>query len=283
MGKVRRPTQAGSFYEATAETLTQQIRNCFLNRLGPGKLPGEPIAHSRRIIGLVCPHAGYMFSGPVASHAYYSLALDGRPDVVVLLGPNHTGYGSGLAVSNEGTWRTPLGDINIDTDLANLIVSESNIIDIDDSAHSGEHSIEVQLPFLQFLYDSKFKIVPICFLMQDLQSASEVGQALAKACTGKNVLVIASSDLTHYEPQEIARSNDMKVINAIRALDEVSLYSQIENHRITACGYGPICALIVSAKALGVKEAKLLSYQTSGDAIGDYSSVVGYAAVSFTK
>jgi AmmeMemoRadiSam system protein B len=283
MVKIRLPSQAGAFYAGTAESLKRQIEGCFLHTLGPGNIPKVAKAGPRRIVGLVCPHAGYMYSGPVAAHAYYSLALDGKPDIVVLLGPNHTGYGSGLAVMNEGFWRTPLGDVEVDKGIADRIVKESRLIDVDDSAHRYEHSIEVQLPFLQYLFGSGFKIVPICFLMQDLHSAREVGQAAAKALTEKNAIIVASSDMTHYEPQRSAEKKDKLALQAVEAMDEAKFYSVIEDHSITACGYGPIIALITAAKFLGAKEAKLLCYKTSGDVIGDYSSVVGYAAVQFTK
>ena len=283
MVKVRRPCQAGAFYEGTSDALKRQIEKCFTDKLGPGELPEVVKTSPREVIGLICPHAGYMFSGPVAAHAYYRLALDGKPDVVVIFGPNHTGYGSGLAVMNEGVWRTPLGDVEIDGEMANQIVYESRTVDIDDSAHSYEHSIEVQLPFLQYLYGSGFKIVPICFLMQDLSSAREVGQAVAKVLLDKKAVIIASSDMTHYEPQESAERKDKKALEAIEAMDEAHFQSIIETNNITACGHGPIAALITAAKILGGREAKLLCYKTSGDVTGDYSSVVGYAAVCFMK
>jgi hypothetical protein len=283
MAKVRQPCQAGAFYEGTAESLRRQIRNCFLHGLGPRKLPDVAKSDLRNIMGLVCPHAGYAFSGPVAAHAYYKLALDGKPDVVVILGPNHTGYGSPLAVMSEGFWRTPLGDVEIDTEIANKIVRESRIVDVDESAHRFEHSIEVQLPFLQYLYGSQFKIVPICFLMQDLDSVKEVGRAVSSVLMGKNAVVIASSDMTHYEPQERALENDMMAIRTIESMNEDMFYSTVEKRGISACGYGPIAGLITAAKTMGAKEAKLLCYKTSGDVIGDYSSVVGYAAMYFTK
>ena len=283
MVKVRRPCQAGAFYAGTYESLKKQVEQCFLHELGPRKIPEVAETSLRQVVGLTCPHAGYMFSGPIAAHAYYELAIDGRPDIVVLFGPNHTGYGGALAVMNEGIWRTPLGDVEVDGAVANQIVQVSGILDVDDSAHSMEHSIEVQLPFLQYLYDSKFKIVPICFLMQDLSSAREVGKAVGKVLAGKNAVVIASSDMTHYEPQERAERKDRMALEAVEAMDEAKFYSTVEAQNITACGYGPIAAVITASKALGAKEAKLLCYKTSGDVIGDYSSVVGYAAVCFTK
>jgi AmmeMemoRadiSam system protein B len=283
MSKVRRPTQAGAFYEGNAESLKKQIEKCFLSELGPGKVPQVKKDGARRIVGLVCPHAGYMFSGPVAAHAYYELASDGKPEVVVIFGPNHTGFGSPLAIMNEGVWRTPLGDVEVDGETANQIVHEARIVDVDESAHKYEHSIEVQLPFLQFLYGSAFKIVPICFLMQDLTSANEVGEAVAKVLAGKNGVVIASSDMTHYEPHKTAKEKDLAVLEAVEEMDATKFYSIIESRHVSACGYGPIMALITAAKSLGAKEAKLLCYRTSGDVIGDYSSVVGYAAVCFKK
>jgi len=283
MVKIRRPRVAGSFYEGDAEELKTQIKNCFLQEFGPKKRPKVNKSGPREVIGLVCPHAGYMFSGSVAANAYYELALDGKPDTVVILGPNHTGYGSALALMNEGFWRTPLGDVEIDGETANRIVQETRLVDVDDLAHRFEHSIEVQLPFLQYLYGSEFKFVPICFQMQDLSSAVEVGKALVKVLASKNAVVIASSDMTHYEPQGNAAAKDMMALKAVEAMDEKRFYSIIEARNVTACGYGPIAAVITAAKGLGAKEAKLLCYKSSGDVTGDYSSVVGYAAVSFKK
>jgi AmmeMemoRadiSam system protein B len=273
---------AGAFYEGDAESLETQIKDCFLHKFGPQKIP-KVTAGPRKILGLICPHAGYEYSGPVAANAYYELASDGKPDTVIILGPNHRGYGSPLAIMNEGSWRTPLGDVGIDGETANQIVHESNLVDIDDLAHLEEHSIEVQLPFLQYLYGSEFKFVPICFQMQDLSSAVEVGKALVEVLVNKNAVVIASSDMTHYEPQGNAAAKDMAALKAVEAMDEKRFYSIIEKQNVTACGYGPIGALITAAKGLGAKEAKLLCYKTSGDTTGDYSSVVGYAAVSFKK
>ncbi|MDX1814118.1 MAG: AmmeMemoRadiSam system protein B [Candidatus Bathyarchaeia archaeon] len=283
MATIRRPHVAGTFYEGNAESLKNQIERCFLHKFGPQKKPKVNANGPRKVIGLICPHAGYAYSGPVAANAYYELARDGRPDTVVILGPNHTGYGSAIALMNEGFWRTPLGDVEIDSETANQIVTNGRLVDVDDSAHSFEHSIEVQLPFLQYLYGSSFKFVPICFLMQDLQSAEEVGKALIETLVNKNAVVIASSDLTHYEPQDTAERKDMAALKAIEELNTKLLFSTIEARNISACGYGPITALIKFAKSSGVKEAKLLSHRTSGDIISDYSSVVGYAAVSFKK
>ena len=281
--KVRRPTQAGAFYEGDANALRKQIENCFLQEFGPGELPQVNQNDYRQVVGLICPHAGYMYSGSVAANAYFELAQDGQPDTVILLGPNHSGYGSALSIMNEGAWRTPLGDVEIDTKIANRIIQETRIVDLDDLAHRFEHSIEVQLPFLQYLYGSKFKFVPICFQMQDLQSALEVGQAIVKVLAQENGVVIASSDMTHYEPQVKAVSKDIAALKAVEAMDEKRFYSIIETQNITACGYGPIATVTTAAKGLGAKQAKLLCYKSSGDITGNYSSVVGYAALSFRR
>ncbi|HKM60160.1 MAG TPA: AmmeMemoRadiSam system protein B [Candidatus Bathyarchaeia archaeon] len=283
MPTIRRPTVAGQFYEADAEELRAQIKSCFLHKIGPQELPKvNQNTHPRSIVGLICPHAGYMYSGPVAASAFYELAKDGKPNTVVLLGPNHTGYGSALSMMREGVWQTPLGKVEIDTALADQIRQETSIIEVDDVAHRYEHSIEVQLPFLQFLYGDAFKIVPICFLMQDYESAVEVGGALEEALDTANVVVIASSDMTHYETAKKASEKDQAALKAVTDLDAKRFYDIVEAQNITACGYAPITALITYANGVCAK-AKLLNYHNSGDITGDHSSVVGYAAVSFRK
>jgi AmmeMemoRadiSam system protein B len=280
---IRRPTVASQFYESDAEALKAQISSCFLDRLGPQKLHRVNFhSHPRSVVGLICPHAGYRYSGPVAAHGFYELALDGKPDSVVLLGPNHTGFGSALSLMREGIWRTPLGDVEVDSKLADNILHETQIVDVDEVAHRFEHSIEVQLPFLQFLYGNEFKIVPISFLMQDYDSAIEVGRALVEALDATNTVVVASSDLTHYEPAELAAAKDQAALKAVVDLDEKRFYQTIETQRITVCGYGPIASLLAYVKGVNAK-ATLLSYHNSGDVTGDYSSVVGYASVSFRK
>lgn len=275
--KIRRPVVAGTFYEGSKESLNNQIIGCFTHPLGPGSVPVASPSGPREIIALVCPHAGYMYSGPVASHAYASLAKDGRPEAFVLLGPNHQGIGSGVSIMTRGLWRTPLGDAAIDAQLADKILGASDIIDSDEEGHRLEHSLEVQLPFLQYLYGT-VKIVPISFLLQDLETARDVGKALADALRDYNAVIIASTDLTHYEPQKSAQKKDGFVIEAIKALDEAFLFEAIERYGISICGPAPVAAAITASKLLGAKRANILCYRTSGDVIGDYSSVVGYLA-----
>ncbi|MFA5573064.1 MAG: AmmeMemoRadiSam system protein B [Candidatus Bathyarchaeia archaeon] len=283
MPHLRRAIVASQFYEGNAEDLRAQLTSCFLHKLGPQKLPTiNKTTRPRKIVGLICPHAGYMYSGPVAATAFYNLAQDGKPDTVVLLGPNHTGYGSALSVMREGAWQTPLGNIEIDTKLTDNIIQETRILDIDDVAHRYEHSLEVQLPFLQFIYGNSFKIVPICFLMQDYDSAVEIGRALIEALDATNTVVIASSDMTHYESAKSAFAKDQAALKEVVALNARGFYDTVEAKNITACGYAPITVLITYAVGIGAK-AELLAYHTSGDVTGDHSSVVGYAAASFKK
>jgi AmmeMemoRadiSam system protein B len=280
---VRRPVVASQFYEGDAEALRTQITSCFLHKLGPKKLPTINVTNSpRKIVGLISPHAGYIYSGPVAATAFYQLAQDGKPDTVVLLGPNHTGYGSALSVMREGTWQTPLGKIEVDTVLADAVLQETSYLDVDELGHRFEHSIEVQLPFLQFLYGCGFKILPICYQMQEYESSVEIGRALIEALDATNTVVIASSDMTHYESAKSAFAKDQAALKAITALDAKGFFGIVETKSITACGYGPIASLVTYAVGVSAK-AELLSYHNSGDITGDPSSVVGYAAVKFSK
>jgi AmmeMemoRadiSam system protein B len=163
------------------------------------------------------------------------------------------------------------------------ITKLSGLIDVEEEAHRREHSIEVQLPFLQFIYPRRFQFVPICMMLQDLQTSKETGDAIAKASAGTGAMLIASSDWTHYEPQESARKKDMEAIQAVLEMDEKKFQDTIEENHVSACGYGPVTAVLHASKILGAKQAKLLSYQTSGDTAGDKRSVVGYAAIALTK
>lgn len=281
-GRVRLPCQAGSFYAASEGSLREQIEACFLHDFGPGRLPRVREKGPRRVISLIVPHAGYMYSGAVAAKGFDYLAEDGRPDAIVLLGPNHTGYGSGVSIMMDGVWRTPLGDVRVDSELAKAIQRFSDFIDVDEGAHLYEHSIEVQLPFLQYVYGA-FPFVPICMMMQDLEVSRDVGRAIARAATGKNVSIIASTDFSHYEPQSIAETKDGSALDAIIRLDEAGLQKVVAARAISMCGYGPVSAAIVASKTLGAAKVVRLQYKTSGDVTGDKTRVVGYAAVAIVK
>ena len=225
-------------------------------------------------MAMVVPHAGYYYSGPVAAHAYKELAEDGIFDTAVILGPNHTGYGDPVSVWSEGSWSTPLGEAEVDKKFARRLLGD--VVKADEAAHIHEHSIEVQLPWLQYLY-GKVRIVPIAMLAQDLETARIVGKSIGQV--GGNLVVIASSDLTHYEPHSVAMEKDSSVIEAITALDEEELYARCERIGCTMCGYGPVAAAIVASKEMKGKKASLLKYATSGDTSGDFSRVVGYGSI----
>ncbi len=267
---MRYPVAAGSFYPNDEKTLKKQIQECFLHKLGPGKLPVYKKG-DRKIKGCVVPHAGYVYSGPAASHVYSALAKDGFPETFIAIGPNHTGYGSGVALTTE-TFNTPLGDVNIDKELSKDLLN--TIIDKDISAHKYEHSIEVQLPFLQYI-KKDFKIVPLCMGMQDYKTAREVGGIIKNVIKGRDVVVIASSDFTHYEPKEIANKKDKMAIDTILELDSKKLFETVKQNNITMCGYGPVIAMLEGTNG---KKATLLKHATSGD-VTPMDDVVGYAGI----
>jgi hypothetical protein len=211
------------------------------------------------------------------------MAKDGAPASVIVLGPNHTGIGSGVSILTSGKWRTPLGEVEIDKALAGSIRRASEIIDEDVVAHAREHSLEVQLPFLQHLFGTKFKLVPMCMMMQDEQTSGDVGRAIAKAVKGKDVVIIASTDFTHYEPQRQAVVKDKKAMDEILALRWRGLLRTVDSEGISMCGYGPVAAMLCAALELGAKEARLLKYATSGDTAGPMPQVVGYGSIAVLR
>ncbi len=281
--KTRPPAQAGAFYADSEGELRTQINECFLHKLGPGTVPSVPTEKDQSLVGLIVPHAGYMYSGPVAAHGYYRLATAGPRESIVIIGPNHTGLGSGVSTMTSGEWSTPLGEVKVDNELAEKVAKNSGLIDVEEEAHKYEHSIEVQLPFLQFIYPRRFRFVPICMMLQDLETSRDVGEAVARTIVDRDVIIIASSDWTHYEPHERAVAKDKEAIQAALAMDEKKFQDTIEEKMVSACGYGPVTAMIHASKILGATNAHLLSYKTSGDVTGDREAVVGYAAATFTR
>lgn len=279
---VRHPYVAGSFYPSDPQRLRQTIEECFTHRLGPGRLPVKG-DKQRTITAIVCPHAGYMYSGPVAAFSYLALSEEDAPETAVILCPNHTGLGSAVSLMGKGSWETPFGSLKIDSDLSEAIFKASGMIDLDESAHIYEHSIEVQLPFLQYLYDSAINFVPICMGFQDLETSRNVGEAIAEAAEGRNMVVIASTDMTHQESQQSASRKDHLVLDALQAMDEVRLQKTVQSNRITMCGYGPVSAALIASKRLGADRAEILSYHTSGDITGDQGAVVGYSSAKITR
>lgn len=269
MADVRSPVVAGGFYPGTKESLLGAIR----------AMTGE-LSVKVDAIGAVSPHAGYVYSGPVAAAVLSS--IEPKP-VYIILGPNHTGLGALFSLSKAGSWKTPLGTVDINEKLRKAILAGSSVIEADDAAHMAEHSIEVQLPILQAM-QKEFTFVPIVMAADDLQSCRTAGGDIAGAVKvsgmEKKVVIIASSDMTHYETDESARAKDKAAIEAILELDEEKLFDCVRRMGISMCGYGPTAVMITAAKILGAKITKLVKYQTSGDVSGDYSSVVGYAGIT---
>ncbi len=263
---IRQPQVAGQFYPASPAALRRELA-----RLLQKKEKREDA------LGLVSPHAGYIFSGKVAGACFSKVKLT---KTVIILGPNHTGFGLPFSIMTSGTWQMPLGNVEVDASFAKKLLKESKYLEEDVKAHISEHSIEVQLPFLQFLLP-EVKIVPLVLSSADFMVYDEIGRALAKALKEirQNCLIVASSDMTHYEAQQKAKANDNLAIEAILNLDAEELLKRIERFNITMCGYGPTVVMLCAAKELGAKGARLIKYQTRGDTTGDYSSVVGYAGI----
>lgn len=277
---VRRPAVAGAFYAANPFSLKQQIVDSFNHNLGPGRLPSKSVDST--ITAVVAPHAGYMYSGPSAAHAYLKLAEQTKPDTVVVIGPNHTGWGTPVSIMGEGFWETPFGRVELDSKVADSIVEKSNIVEFDDTAFIREHSVEVQVPFLQFIYP-EFKLVPICMGVQNLKTSIDLGKAIHEAVKGMNAIIVASSDLNHMESKSVSKMKDKYVLDAITAMDETQLQESVRREHITTCGYGPVSATLVASKLGGAKFSEILSYYTSGDIIGDDQSVVGYASAIISR
>jgi len=262
----RSPIVAGQFYPASPSQLKTMIE----------QLVGEKVARED-VIGLVSPHAGYIYSGPVAGAVISRIKFK---DTFIIMGPSHTGRGKPLSIMTEGTWETPLGEIEIDSELGKQILAVSSYLQEDSIAHQFEHSIEVQLPFLQY-FKPDIKIVPIVLSYSSGATYKEIGKEIAKAIKDLNreVVIMASSDMTHYEPQESAQSKDTQAIEAILDLNEDELLKRVDELNISMCGYAPTVSLISAARELGATGAELVKYQTSGDITGDYSGVVGYAGI----
>jgi MEMO1 family protein len=275
----RLPVVAGIFYPSEPLELTQLIEQSFRDqKFGPGKIP--PSESRRKIYGIVSPHAGYVYSGAVAANGFYEISSMNF-DSVVMIGPNHHGIGSGAATMHSGIWKTPLGQIEINSHLATEISKNSGIVDIDDFAHSRDHCLEVQLPFLQYIKKNEFKIVPIVLIMQDKETAIDIGKSIAKTTENANSLLIASSDFTHYESNIEAYRKDNELIKAVLSLDISKFYSVLERLAVSACGYGAIASIMKAVKDLGASKGELLKYATSGNITGDMNAVVGYSSIIF--
>jgi AmmeMemoRadiSam system protein B len=270
---VRHPAVAGQFYPSNPNKLRQEIETFV-----------QPAREKLSALGCVVPHAGYMYSGHVAGAVYARLELPRR---FIILCPNHTGAGQPLAIMSRGRWMTPLGEVAIDEQLAEELKREFSSLREDDVAHSREHALEVQLPFLQQIVH-EFTFVPIVVGTGRLEVLTELGSSLARVLkrlapstpTHATVaLVIASSDMNHYEGDERTRVKDRMAIDQVLALDPAGLWETVQREQITMCGYGPAVAMLTAARELGATKAELVKYATSGDVSGDRDWVVGYAGM----
>lgn len=286
MTGVRQPAVAGQFYEGRKEALTASIQECFLHPLGPGSLPKVNAEGPAAISAVVSPHAGYMYSGAAAAHGYHALAADGIPDTVVLLGPSHYSASRRAAVSLVDAWRTPLGDAAVDVELGRELAEALPLVEEDEQAHQSEHSLEVQVPFLQFVYSERMpKILPLCIRSHPMHEvdavvadAKEMGEGIAEVIGSRRVVVLASTDLSHQVPQEVAERQDRYALDAIEAMDPRSLVRTVFGRNISMCGPVPVAIALFFCLARGPHQPELLRYYTSGDIIGDRRAVVGYAS-----
>jgi len=261
---------AGQFYSSSKSALIKELERCFLSPLGPGRIPEVNEEGERKMVGAVVPHAGLVFSGPVAAHVYAEMAEDGMPETIVIIGPNHTGYGRPISASSED-FETPLGLVKADHDIISRL---RGVVEIDRAAHLYEHSLEVQMPFLQYL-SPDIKVVPVVMGQQDIVMAMETAKVLREACKGKDVIFLASSDLSHYVPASVAKERDEMVIERILSMDAEGLMGVVQANNISMCGPGPVATMLL---ACGGSKARLLHYGTSGD-VRPMEDVVGYAAV----
>ena len=264
---VRMPAVAGQFYPSNADTLLRAIR-------AYTKTNGKKL----NAIGCVAPHAGYMYSGHVAGAVYARIEL---PTKFIIMCPNHTGYGAPLAIMPQGSWMTPLGEVPVDEVLANALMSEMPALTDDVDSQRHEHALEVQIPFLQAL-GGDFSFVPITVGTSRFELLSELGEAIGRVLSRRKekVLMVASSDMNHYESDSTTRVKDRKAIDRVLSLDTIGLYEVVTRDNVTMCGFGPTIAMITAAKALGATKAELIKYATSGDVSGDRDAVVGYAGMA---
>ena len=263
---VRLPAVAGMFYEGRTDRLREQVRSC----LPSGTAPAPAF-------GAIVPHAGYIYSGPVAGAVYARVAI---AKSAIILCPNHTGLGAPAALEPSEAWRTPLGDVPINRRLARRLLELAPSLQEDRAAHAREHSLEVQLPFLQVLR-ADVELVAVCLGAHDVELCREVGKALARVRAEEEEppLLLASSDMNHYEAREVGRRKDDRALACVEALDPEGLFTTVLAEGISMCGFLPATALLFAAVEAGVKEARVVARRDSGDETGDTTSVVGYAGV----
>jgi AmmeMemoRadiSam system protein B/AmmeMemoRadiSam system protein A len=263
---IREPAVAGQFYPDSAAELRAMVKSFI-----------DEKAEKEDAVGLVVPHAGYIYSGAVTGAVISRIKFK---DTFIIIGPNHTGRGQPLSIMTAGIWKTPLGEVQIDTELADKLASTSAYLKADTAAHVFEHSVEVQLPFLQY-FRPDVKIVPIILAAGNIDIYADLGREIARALRElkKEAVILASSDMNHYESQGIGQKKDRQAIEAMLELNPAKLVHRVEEKNISMCGYAPAAVMLTAARELGAVKAELVKYQTSGDVSGDFNAVVGYAGI----
>jgi AmmeMemoRadiSam system protein B len=282
--RIRPSAVAGQFYPGDAAALRAELAAAFTAPLGPGTAPAV-VEGPRTLLGLVVPHAGYVYSGPGAAWGYATAARDGRPAAAVILGVNHHmlgAFGSALALSSATGWETPLGVMPVATELGEALRARDADVVYDDLAHTYEHSLEVQVPFLQYIF-GELPILPIAIADATREAVFELGEALAALAREQDLLLIASTDFSHQVPQETAETQDRHALDAIARVDAAGLLNVVAARRISMCGYLPTAAVLTVARALGITRGEVLHYHTSGDVIGDRRRVVGYGTAALYR
>jgi AmmeMemoRadiSam system protein B len=274
IGTIRTAAVAGSWYPGTARAITAEVDR-YLEAAGEVTAPG-------RLIALVSPHAGLRYSGPVAAYGY-GLLRDRSPLTVVLVGPSHRAAFGGVAVHAHGAWETPLGQAPVDAPLAEALLGAGKGFVEDALVHRDEHSLEMQMPFLQRVVPD-LRVVPAMMGTQSRQEVDALAEALAKALAGReDVVMVASSDLSHFHPADVANREDAVVVEQVSHFDADALMRRLEEHQNVACGGGPVVAVMKAARALGADQATVLKYADSGDVEeGDKGRVVGYLSAALT-
>jgi len=269
-GTLRRPAVAGRFYPSDPEDLRTEARGYLSQATSMNQAPV-------RAVGCIAPHAGYMYSGHVAGAVFARMEV---PKRCIVLCPNHTGMGRALAIMSEGGWQTPLGDVPIDTELAQALKERFPALQEDSAAHRAEHAAEVELPFL-LLRQPELRFVPIALGTGQFEILEHLGKALADVIAAQSdpILIVASSDMNHYEADALTRVKDHRAIERILTMDPRGLFDVVTQQDISMCGLGPAVAMLTAARQLGAKSAELVKYATSGDISGDRNRVVGYAGV----
>lgn len=274
----RSPYYAGSFYPKHTCDLIELLHFCFNKSIfGPKK---KQIINTK-IFGIIVPHGAYIFSGAISANAFFEIASL-NIDTFILIGPDHHGIGKRISVTSEGYWQTPLGDVLIDNTITNDLKRSCDFIEEDNIVHQIEHSLEIQVPFIQYSFGNSFTIVPLLLRDQDIETSMLLGNLIAKYSARKNVMIIASSCLTHYESNSSVQKKDFQMIKNIESLNIESFYQSLMNLKASVCGYGAIASLMRAVQILGSKKGELLRYATSGDVTSDNkNTVVGYASIAF--